>query len=167
MHGFFISNTFISNTRLKLAKNQANAKQQLEAELLLFENYSHSSSMLSSKNNRTYSKNKQTKKCVCVLEIIRLIIMKMKMKMKNRSHKCDINRPCSKHGHKYSKYKKCLSMMTLICIKQYLRKSVTYKKRVQSNVKTPGTCSNSYQSVSCCNPYVKVNSLNYSTFPSL
>ena len=32
---FFISNTFISNARLKLAKNQAKAKQQAEAELLL------------------------------------------------------------------------------------------------------------------------------------
>ena len=39
-----------------MAKNQANAKQQHEAELLLFENYSHSSFTLSSKNNRTYSK---------------------------------------------------------------------------------------------------------------
>ena len=37
---FFINNTFISNARLKLAKNQANAKQHPEAELLLFENYS-------------------------------------------------------------------------------------------------------------------------------
>ena len=36
---FFISNTFISNARLKLAKNQTKAKQNLEAELLLFENY--------------------------------------------------------------------------------------------------------------------------------
>ena len=53
---FFISNTFISNAKLKLAKNQANAKQHLEAELLLFENYSHSSSTLLSKNNRTYYK---------------------------------------------------------------------------------------------------------------
>ena len=52
---FFISNTFISNARLKLAENQANAKQQPEAELLLFENYSHSLSTLSSKNNRIYS----------------------------------------------------------------------------------------------------------------
>ena len=52
---FFVSNTLISNARLKLAKNQANAKQHTEAELLLFENYSHSSSMLSSKNNGTYS----------------------------------------------------------------------------------------------------------------
>ena len=54
--GFFISITFTSNTRLKLAKNQANAKQYLEAELLLFENHSHSSSILLSKNNSTYSK---------------------------------------------------------------------------------------------------------------
>ena len=36
---------------LKLAKNQANSKQHPEAELLLFENYSHSSLTLSSKNN--------------------------------------------------------------------------------------------------------------------
>ena len=47
---------FISNAKLKLAKNQASAKQYPEAELLLFENYSHSSSMLSSKNRRIYSK---------------------------------------------------------------------------------------------------------------
>ena len=52
---FFISNTFISNARLNLAKNQANAKQHPEAELLLFENYSHSSSTLSSNNDRIYS----------------------------------------------------------------------------------------------------------------
>ena len=36
------------------------------------------------------------------------------MKMKNRSHRCDINRPRSRHGHKYSKYKKCLSMIVYI-----------------------------------------------------
>ena len=36
---FFISNTFINNTRLKLAKNQAKAKQHPEAELLLIENF--------------------------------------------------------------------------------------------------------------------------------
>ena len=53
---FFISNTFTSNARLKLAKIQANAKQHPEAEPKLFENYSHSSSTLSSKNIRAYSK---------------------------------------------------------------------------------------------------------------
>ena len=37
VHAVFISNTFISNVALKLAKNQANAKQHPEAELLLME----------------------------------------------------------------------------------------------------------------------------------
>ena len=54
----------------------------------------------------TYSKSKQKNKCVCIHEIIRLIIMKMKMKMKNRSHRYDINRLKSRHGHKYNTYKK-------------------------------------------------------------
>ena len=62
---FFISNNFISNARLKLAKNQAHVKQHPEAELWLFENYSHSLSTLSSKNNRTYSK-KYAKEQVCL-----------------------------------------------------------------------------------------------------
>ena len=62
----FISSTFISNARLKLAKNQAKAKQHPEAELLLFENYSLSSSTLSSKYNRGYSK-KCTKRQVRLL----------------------------------------------------------------------------------------------------
>ena len=35
------------------------------------------------------------------------------MKMKNRSHRSDLNRPRPGHGHKYSKYKKVLSMMML------------------------------------------------------
>ena len=36
-----------------------------------------------------------------------------------RSHKYVVNRPRSWHGHKYSKYKKCLSMIMVICIKHY------------------------------------------------
>ena len=32
----------------------------------------------------------------------------MKMKTKIRSHKYDINRPRSRHGHKHSNNKKCL-----------------------------------------------------------
>ena len=102
---FFISNTFINNARLKLAKIQANAKQHPEAELL-FENYSHSSSRNHSKIIANVLRNKQKKKCVCNHEIRRLIIMKIKIEMKNRSHRYDINRPRSRHGHKYSKYKK-------------------------------------------------------------
>ena len=37
---FFVSNTFISNARLKLVKYQAKAKQHPKEELLLFENFS-------------------------------------------------------------------------------------------------------------------------------
>ena len=65
-------------------------------------------------------KNKQKNKCVCIHKNIRLIIMKIKMKKKNRLNKYNINRPRSRHGPKYGKYKKCLSMMRLICIKQHL-----------------------------------------------
>ena len=53
LRAFFISNTFISN-QTEIAKNQANAKQHPETELLLFENYSNSLSVLSSKNNSAY-----------------------------------------------------------------------------------------------------------------
>ena len=58
------------NARLKLAKNQAKAKQHPEAELLLFENFSLSSSTLSSKNNRRYSKKCTKNKCFCLNEVI-------------------------------------------------------------------------------------------------
>ena len=40
--------------------------------------------------------------------------------MKNRWHRYNINRPRSRHGHKYSKYKKYLIMMMLICTKQHV-----------------------------------------------
>ena len=56
LHAFFISNTFISNAKLKLAKKQANAKQHPEAELLTSKNYWHSSSTLSSNNSRACHK---------------------------------------------------------------------------------------------------------------
>ena len=44
----------------------------------------------------------------------------METKMKNWSHRYDVNRPMSRHGHKYREYRKCLSMMMLVCIKQHL-----------------------------------------------
>ena len=78
----------MSSDGLKLANNQANAKQDPEAELLTLENYSRSSPTLSNNKNRTYkqkiSKNKQKNNCVCIHEIIRLIIMKMRMRIKKR-----------------------------------------------------------------------------------
>ena len=44
----------------------------------------------------------------------------MKKKMKSRAHRYDINRPKSRHGRKYSKYKRFLSMMVFTYIKQHL-----------------------------------------------
>ena len=48
---FFISNTFTSNAKLKLAKNLAKAKQHPVGKLSLFDFFLLSSSMLSSKTN--------------------------------------------------------------------------------------------------------------------
>ena len=47
---YFISNIFISNASLNMAKNQAKSVQHPDAELLIFQNYSLFSPMLSSKN---------------------------------------------------------------------------------------------------------------------
>ena len=68
-------------------------------------------------------KNKWKKKCVCIneiIQIIQLIKMKIKMKMKNSSHRYDANRPRSRHEPKYNEYKKCLTVMMFLCIKQHL-----------------------------------------------
>ena len=66
---FGICTLLISIARLKLAKNQAKAKQHSDTELLLFENYLVSPSMLSSKNTADILKNKQ-KTRVSVLMIL-------------------------------------------------------------------------------------------------
>ena len=40
----------------------------------------------------------------------------MRLKMKNRSHRYDITRPRTRHGHKYTIYKMCLSLMIAILL---------------------------------------------------
>ena len=76
--------------------------------------------MLSYKTNMRYSKKFAKNKCTYFNEIVCLIIMKMRLKMKNGSHRYDINRTRSRHGHKYTKYKMCLSMMIVMCSKQQI-----------------------------------------------
>ena len=125
IHAFFISHTFISNARLKLAKNQVKAKQLPEAEPLLFENYSLSTPTLTSKNKRRCSKNVQKDKYACLNKVIWLIKIKMSMKMKKKQknkkkHRYDITRPRPRHGYKYTICKMNLSLMMTICIKQHL-----------------------------------------------
>ena len=90
-----------------MAKNQAKAKQHPEAELLIPENYSLSSSTLSPKNNRKHSKICTKDKHVCLNVVISLMVMKMRLKMKNKSCRYDINRPSPRHGYKYTEYKMC------------------------------------------------------------
>ena len=46
--------------------------------------------------------------------------LKTRLKIKNKLQGYDLNRPKPKHGHKYTKYKMCLSIMMVICIKQHL-----------------------------------------------
>ena len=46
--------------------------------------------------------------------------MESNIEKKSGSHRYNINRPRSRHGHKYGKYKKRLSMIMVICIKQHL-----------------------------------------------
>ena len=64
--------------------------------------------------------NKQKNKCVSIHEIIWVIIMKMEMKIKNKSYRYNINRPRFRHEHKYSKYRTCLIIKMLKCLKQHL-----------------------------------------------
>ena len=119
IHALFISNTFVSNTRLKLAKHWAKAKQHAEAELLLLKNYVFSSSTLSSKDNMRYSK-KCAKNIYVYLNEDVLMAKKIWLKMKNRLRWYDINRLRRWHGHKYSKYKICLDIMIVASTRKHL-----------------------------------------------
>ena len=105
---------------LKLAKNQAKAKQQPQVEFWLFENNSPSSFRFSFKKNRRFSKNVQENKCTCLDEVIWLMTMTMRLKNKNRIHRYDINRSRPRHGRKYTKCKIGLSIMIVICLKELL-----------------------------------------------
>ena len=112
IHGFFKSNTFISNARLKLAKSQANAVQHPRLNFCYLKVIQILHQYYHPKVIGHILKTKETNKCVCIHLVIRLIIMKMK----NWSHRYDINRP--KPG--YSTYKKSFQMLLLICIKQHI-----------------------------------------------
>ena len=94
----FFENThfFISNAR---QKKQGNAKQQI-----LHTHY-HPKIM------EHILKNKRKNKCVYSWDY--------EDENEKRSHWYDINRPRSRHGHKYSEYKKCLNMAMLMCVKQH------------------------------------------------
>ena len=70
------------------------------------------------------------------------------MKMKNRSHKYDINRPRSRHGHKYNKYKKYFTMMILYvlcntlatCEAQFMKKLSNTEAELKKALVIKKTC---------------------------
>ena len=66
----FYKQHFYKQGQADIGKNQAKAKQDPEAELFLFENYSLSSSTLPSKNKKGYSRKCTKNKCVCFNEVI-------------------------------------------------------------------------------------------------
>ena len=110
----------MSNARLKLTKIKKMLSNTLRPNFWLFKIIRILHPLCQSRIIGNIPKNKEKNKRISMHEIIRLIIMEMKMKIEKWSHRYDINRPRSRHGHKYSKYKKCLSIMMLICIKKQL-----------------------------------------------
>ena len=48
-----------------------------------------------------------------------------KVENENRSYRYEKNRPCHRHGHKYTKCNMCVSMVMIICTKQYLSNIVS------------------------------------------
>ena len=79
----------ISTARLKLVRNQANAKQHAELNFCYLKIIYILHPGYHPKMKAHILKNKEKNKCVCINEIIRLIIMKMKMKTKKRLHGYD------------------------------------------------------------------------------
>ena len=93
-HAFLHKKRFYKQHQAEIGKKEANAKQHPEDELLLLDNYLHSSS-----DNRTYRK-KSKRLSVSVFIRLYYYAMKIIMKIRNRSHRYDINEPRSRHGNK-------------------------------------------------------------------
>ena len=87
---FFISNIFINNTRLKLAKNQENVTNTLKLNFGYLKIIHILHPRYHPKIIGHILKNKQKSKRFLTPDIARLIILKMEMKMKNRSRRYHI-----------------------------------------------------------------------------
>ena len=87
IHAFFISNTFISNAKLRLEtikQMQSNTLRLTSCHLKIIQ-ILHP--RFHPKVIRYTLKYKQKNKCVCIHEIMNLIIMKTKIKIKNKSRR--------------------------------------------------------------------------------
>ena len=69
---------------------------------------------------KRYSKKRTKNKCVCFKDVIWLMAMIIRLKMKSIIQRYGINRPGPRHGHKCTNYQMCLSIRTVITIKQHL-----------------------------------------------
>ena len=117
LHALFISNTFTSNTRLKLAKNQAKLSNTLRLDLCYLKIICYLNPRYHPKVIGNILKKVQKSKCVFFNEVIRII---MKMEMKKRSYRYDINSLRPRHWCKHTKYKIFLNMVMPVCITQHL-----------------------------------------------
>ena len=117
---FFCKQHFYKQRQAKIGKKLSKSQATPWGWTFPFENYSLSSSTLSSKNDMRYSKKCIKNKCVCFNYVIWLMTIKTRLKMKNRSQIYNRNRPRPKLGHKYTKCKMYLIIMMVICIKQHL-----------------------------------------------
>ena len=69
---------------------------------------------------KRYSRKRTKNKCVCFKDVIWLMAMIIRLKMKSIIQRYGINRPGPRHGHKCTNYQMCLSIRTVINIKQHL-----------------------------------------------
>ena len=86
IHAFFISKTFISNARLKLAKDHTLMLNFCYLKIMHILQPRYHPKIIGN-----VLKTNQNNKCVCIYQTIRLIIIQIKMKMKDRSHRYDLN----------------------------------------------------------------------------
>ena len=115
LHAFFVSNTFISNARLKWQK----IKQKLSNTLRLNFRYLKIIRFFHPRYHpeiieKVLKNVQKTTASVLINGVVWLITMKMRLKVKNRSERYDINWPRPRHGHKFPKYKMCLIVMIVM-----------------------------------------------------
>ena len=114
-HLFIYKQHFYEQRQAEIAKNQAKAEQHPEAERLLFEKYSLSASILSSKTNLGYFK-KCSKKCLLSWDYVINCKKNEAGDEKGIRHRYVINRTRPRHGQKCTI---CPIMMMVMCNKQH------------------------------------------------
>ena len=87
--------------------------------------------------------------------------------MKISSQRYNINSHRPRHGHEYTKYKMCLSIIMVICVKQHLSNIWSSIHEKLSNNKDKLKTSVYLQKIKCLAPQNSVNNLSDKTFFSI